>query len=153
MAEMEFCLERKVWTKTCPSCKVTFEGTRPWDEAQKALMPIFGEARRQADGLQANCKECARYNRKRRNGVADHNAEEMFKSQNGKCAICCVELHMPYRFSADPQGARVDHCHKTGEVRGLLCHFCNVLVGMYEAIKDRTPEFDYFTVENYLDRK
>lgn len=26
----------------------------------------------------------------------------------------------------------VDHCHKTGKIRGLLCYHCNVAVGFYE---------------------
>jgi hypothetical protein len=49
----------------------------------------------------------------------------ILKSQHGTCAIC---------HSADPGGRgsfAVDHCHKTKLIRGLLCHKCNVGLGLY----------------------
>lgn len=49
--------------------------------------------------------------------------ETMLKTQNSSCAIC---------FARQPGGQRdwhVDHDHKTGKVRGLLCHNCNVMLG------------------------
>jgi len=50
----------------------------------------------------------------------------VLKSQGGTCAIC---------HSADPGGRgsfAVDHCHKTNTFRGLLCHKCNVMLGLSE---------------------
>ena len=47
----------------------------------------------------------------------------MFISQEGKCAICGREEE---RFA---RSLHVDHDHKTGQVRGLLCHGCNVGMG------------------------
>lgn len=53
---------------------------------------------------------------------------EMYRIQDGKCAIC----HQP-ELSKDRQGnARVlavDHCHSTGAVRELLCYSCNSMLG------------------------
>ena len=55
--------------------------------------------------------------------------EEVFNTflafQDGRCAIC----------KTDKPGGRnnrlqVDHCHKTGRVRGLLCWGCNKALGM-----------------------
>ncbi len=49
--------------------------------------------------------------------------DAMFEAQGRTCACC---------GSPDPRGKRgwhIDHCHKTGEVRGLLCLYCNVALG------------------------
>ncbi len=48
--------------------------------------------------------------------------EDMVEKQGGVCKIC----------SSPPgnKGLYVDHCHKSGEVRGLLCQYCNTLLGM-----------------------
>lgn len=52
----------------------------------------------------------------------------MFVDQKQACAIC----------KAKPDAKLlVDHCHRTGMVRGLLCHSCNTLVGHLEK---KTPK-------------
>ena len=52
---------------------------------------------------------------------------EMETQQKFKCKICRTS-----DFSAG-RGNRmvVDHCHESGEVRGLLCHGCNVGLGSF----------------------
>lgn len=42
--------------------------------------------------------------------------DQLLRAQGGVCAIC----GQPRR-----QRLSVDHCHKTGVVRGLLCRMCN----------------------------
>lgn len=49
----------------------------------------------------------------------------MFESQGKACAICRSE-------TTRGQGWHTDHSHDTGEVRGILCHDCNVALGYYE---------------------
>lgn len=45
---------------------------------------------------------------------------EMKRLQNDRCAVCGEEfLRTPH----------IDHCHTTGEVRGLLCSGCNTGIG------------------------
>jgi hypothetical protein len=61
-------------------------------------------------------------------GIGNADYENMLKEQNGKCKIC---------KSVDPKRKgqiyfSVDHDHKTGKVRGLLCVTCNTLVGLLE---------------------
>lgn len=53
----------------------------------------------------------------------------MLKSQNGVCAICGEpEIQIDKRSNVKRRLA-IDHDHKTGEIRGLLCIRCNVFVG------------------------
>ena len=50
-------------------------------------------------------------------GVTDADYDRMLAAQGGGCAIC-----------GNPPKTRAlntDHDHKTGKVRGLLCHRCN----------------------------
>lgn len=42
-------------------------------------------------------------------------------SQDHRCPLCTRVL--------DPVTAAVDHCHETGEIRGLLCIRCNCAIG------------------------
>ena len=56
-------------------------------------------------------------------GLTLEQYESMLEAQSHRCAIC----------RTDTPGGRgtwhVDHCHKTGAVRGLLCTGCNVGIG------------------------
>jgi len=47
-------------------------------------------------------------------------------AQEGACAICKVT-------APGGQGTfHVDHDHKTGAIRGLLCHHCNTALGKFK---------------------
>lgn len=46
----------------------------------------------------------------------------LFSKQNGCCKICELPPNKNKRL-------HVDHCHKTGKVRGLLCAQCNWFIG------------------------
>jgi hypothetical protein len=63
------------------------------------------------------------YHLRRSYGITQHDFENLLKEQNGVCKICKVftkrRLH-------------VDHDHKNGRVRGLLCTSCNNKIGWYE---------------------
>lgn len=150
MATMEYCSDRQAWFKHCGMCNKDYVATSDQAESEALLLEIFGSARTQPDGMQCGCKACSKRRRKERKGVDQHDEQAMFEKQQGKCAICCVQLYLPYRFTADPQGARVDHDHNTGRVRGLLCHGCNTLLGFYEIVLERNPDFDFATVDKYV---
>jgi len=49
----------------------------------------------------------------------------MLSNQNNSCCIC-EEVFI------DDKSAHVDHCHKTNQVRGLLCSKCNHGLGLFK---------------------
>lgn len=82
------------------------------------------------DGRSLRCRECLRVTVGRRKaratqrrsrikvtyGVTGDEYEALLAAQGGVCAIC--KGRRSYNLA-------VDHCHATGEVRGLLCRQCN----------------------------
>lgn len=65
----------------------------------------------------AETTEAARV--KRKYGLAQIELERMRSEQSDACAICKVSAKLV-----------IDHCHATGNVRGLLCNACNTALGM-----------------------
>jgi hypothetical protein len=56
-------------------------------------------------------------------GITLEHYKSKLKEQNGVCAIC---LRQDSYFSL-----AVDHNHKTGKIRGLLCSQCNLALGKF----------------------
>lgn len=72
---------------------------------------------------------------KRRYGLTPEQYHQFLVAQGGKCAICGkdnIRNGKSIRMC-------VDHDHKTGKVRGLLCNRCNVEVGYIEFFQN-TPK-------------
>lgn len=57
-------------------------------------------------------------------GLTVADLDSIFNRQRGKCAIC------PFIFSDG--NYHIDHDHKTGKVRGLLCSACNTGIGLFK---------------------
>src|SRR5882757_2953136 len=56
-------------------------------------------------------------------GISVEEHAAMVAQQNGRCAIC--ERKPDHTLC-------IDHCHKTGKVRALLCRKCNTGLGCYD---------------------
>src|SRR6266851_2489240 len=59
------------------------------------------------------------YNLAKRYGMTEADYQKIYMSQLGCCAIC--KKHS----STFKTRLNVDHNHKTGKIRGLLCYRCN----------------------------
>ena len=78
-------------------------------------------------------------------GITLEEYNAMTVQQGSVCAIC------KQQETKERNGVRyrlaVDHCHKTGKIRGLLCFPCNSAIGKFE--KRNVP---ISNVEEYLER-
>lgn len=57
-------------------------------------------------------------------GLSREQYDGMISEQAGKCLLCKLPPGRDGKKSLS-----VDHCHKTGKVRGLLCGMCNTAIG------------------------
>lgn len=74
-----------------------------------------------------------RTNLRRLYGLSEAEYASMHARQGGVCALCdAPETALHPDGSVKPLA--VDHDHRTGAVRGLLCHRCNVRVGWLETL-------------------
>lgn len=58
-------------------------------------------------------------------GLTEDQYDTMLIAQNNHCATCLEPDRSNKRLA-------VDHCHKTGKIRGLLCANCNRGIGLFE---------------------
>jgi len=121
--------------KQCQKCKIVHPAKS------------FARNTRNKDNLSAWCKQCrAEYAKlyrainkekiknkqrdiryKESYGISLEDYNKMLEKQGNKCACCgstkaSKSIHKWANFC-------VDHCHLTGEVRGLLCNSCNIGIG------------------------
>lgn len=141
------CFDKRYIMKICTKCKVP----KGLDE--------FGKKSSNKDGIRNYCKPChaltsrisrenspykeenrLRHNERIRNlpkmtkrnialkkkyNMSHDQYEKMLEHQGGMCKICKIDIDKYHKEYFD-----IDHCHSTGKVRGLLCHKCNMLLGL-----------------------
>ena len=137
-------------TKFCYRC----DSAKPLSE--------FAKDRSTKTGLSAYCRDCRgkmkteQDNRKRRidpewremmkekdrnryykrtYGISLAEYDELLEHQKGVCAICGKENNTNYGRAHNGRLC-VDHCHESGEIRGLLCGSCNAALGHFKDNKD-----------------
>jgi hypothetical protein len=122
----------------------------------------FYMSRKSSDKRNSQCIECDRERQKlglKRHGVIPRTKTKnekysskygitpacyakLLSEQDGVCAICkefCDKLE-------------VDHCHKTGIIRGLLCGKCNRGIGQFnDDIKKIQGAIDYLSAPRKVD--
>lgn len=151
-----------VLTKTCSKC------------GEVKPLSSFGKAKGYADGHRGQCTQCRtaynatwtaqwkktpkgrRYeeNRKQQEkvrqlfndyGLIEDDYQAILRSQDYRCAIC----------GSDKPGGQwgrfvVDHCHRTGRVRGILCDSCNKRLGrLGDSLDKIAPFVDYLYACTY----
>lgn len=107
--------------KLCEKC---YNNERYWSNPEEARARASQYQKDAFDSDPSKVKRMRKNNDLMVNyGITLDQYERQFLLQNGACAICKrpqIDLGKPLA---------VDHCHKTGEVRGLLCTGCNMALG------------------------
>ncbi|MEU5946756.1 endonuclease VII domain-containing protein [Micromonospora sp. NPDC047465] len=115
--------------KWCPDC----EQVKPMEDFPRAT---------KGSGRHSYCKPChnargretaqrlyggtREYHLRRRYGIGEKEFQELLAEQGGVCAIC-----------GTPDPRHLDHDHRTGWVRGILCFNCNGGLGQFRDDQSR----------------
>lgn len=70
-----------------------------------------------------------RYEMQRKYGLTPEQVDGMKSARDYRCDICATECPNANR---GPGQLHVDHCHRTGVVRGMLCGACNKALGLFK---------------------
>lgn len=116
----------------------------------------FSKRKENIDGYDSRCKICSKKETKKRYhknksdpefikrkrisslfsaiktkyGLTKDDYNELLNKQNGVCVICKEVNNKEIKGTA--VNLAVDHCHKTGKIRGLLCNNCNSGLGFFK---------------------
>jgi len=115
-------------------------------EELKSPDNFYNDKNNKRDGLCRHCKICMRNDRrvwaktkgakkfirnqgyKSRYGISYEVFEEMLKSCDYTCHICGCKVVQKHGGNK----ACLDHCHTTGNLRGVLCNRCNKGIGLLD---------------------
>lgn len=98
---------------------------------EKALSEFY--VRSETGATRTECKSCViDRQRYKKLGVCNADYVGMLMRQKGCCAVCDSMLD-----SSRYTKLAVDHDHKTGKVRGLLCTNCNTALGLMKDSPER----------------
>jgi hypothetical protein len=113
-------------TSNCLECKN--KASREWDKRNKERKSTSNREwyhRVKAEQPNKFPKQRREAKFKRVYGITTLEYDEMLQAQDFKCVTCGKE-----HVDSEKEKLRVDHCHTTQKVRGLLCHHCNVTLGL-----------------------
>ena len=110
--------KREILTKVCCICKT---------DLPKTDFRFHPQTR---DNRNSWCMRCESENSRwwhlaKKYNLSRERYTEILRQQGGLCPICGCNLG-----TVRVKRPCVDHCHKTQTVRGIICHNCNICIGM-----------------------
>lgn len=119
---------KRKWAKQNPTGRAKQDAaTKAWNRTNRDKIRDWNREYKRRR-FQENPQQFRAYERKcrlkRMYKVSPQWFDEQVTKQNGVCRICSGP--------PDSKGLCVDHCHKTGRVRELLCNRCNTALHKME---------------------
>ena len=121
---------QKTYRSACKVCER--QGVKDWYQRnkEKAKQKYRDWREENIDKVRAYRKQNrAKHYRQevmRKYGVDEGWFDEQLKKQGGMCECC----NRKFAWGDKQTTPHVDHCHQSGEVRGILCNRCNSVLGL-----------------------
>lgn len=140
----------------CKLCVVRYKRTRRKEldengnkkcKACLRALPLDKFLKNKKRNIYSAC--CSKCHNLKKFGINSIEYENLLLKQNGKCAICEKEEKAFDPFKGMIRDLAVDHCHKKGNVRGLLCTNCNTSLGGFKDDMSLLKKA-YFYLKNQL---
>lgn len=125
-----FARQRRGWRGDCKACRRAYtaawssenpervrQASSAWRKANPDKIAAMNERGRGAQREKRKHRTVAKY------GITLNDYQQLLAEQGGGCAICGE--------SEEGKALAVDHCHKSGCIRGLLCQNCNNGLGRF----------------------
>jgi hypothetical protein len=120
-----------MWLLKCKYCGLEahssddFKLFRPHKQSKFGYLNLCKECRnsREKTYKKPSYEKRRQYMLKHKYNITPTDYNVFYEEQQGCCAICGVHQ------SKLEKPLAVDHCHDTGQVRGLLCFDCNTGIG------------------------
>jgi hypothetical protein len=110
----------------CKECELLAD-TRYKDDPEGQRLRVQKWRERQG----GNLRYCYRsWSLKRHYGLTLDDYDNMLQEQQGLCYLCGLPETALKATKDGVKNLAVDHCHKTGKVRKLLCTKCNTAIGL-----------------------
>jgi len=118
----------------CNACRL--EGrereklTRYWErDNYKAKRKSYRDSPENKERLRAAAIIHNKRGNPKRYGITLEIYNKMLMKQDNVCAICKKSETRKHHITNKTRELSIDHDHKTGKVRGLLCCLCNMIIG------------------------
>lgn len=133
-------------TKLCNNCKISKPLEEFYDRGNGAYSSFCKTCivKRKKESRKNGNITSKEYNRKvslkSNYGLSVRQYDKLYNEQGGKCAICKTPQ------SELKKNLCVDHDHKTGKVRGLLCTLCNQGLGSFRDNQSNLEDALYYLI-------
>jgi predicted restriction endonuclease len=110
---------------------------KKWRDANKEKIKSSHEITKESRSIKA---------KERKYGITVEQFNTLVDKQKSLCAICGIHS------DETKIGLYVDHCHISGDIRGLLCQKCNNALGLFNDSLALVKRATYY-LENYTDAR